>query len=570
MTSKFYSGRSILITGATGFIGKVLIEKLLYSCPDLDKIYLLIRSSKGRSPHDRLVDMIEQKPFNIRLKKEFVLTKLVSVDSDLALEGLGLSDEIKSKLIAEVSIIFHVAASVKFEAPLEVNMRHNVLATKELLEFACSFKNLACFVHVSTAYSNCQLLHIEERVYHMEVPDDPMALKVTNEMIDNRPNTYTYTKAMAENVANQYANRINVVIVRPSIVMSSLKEPAEGWVDTINGPVGLSVLGALGILQKIKVNSEVVFDLIPVDIVTNALLSIAWAATEHRSKFNLTTATRPTVTNGKTKATNADPPIADEQSNGATETSKNNNNDGPKKSKESDFKSTLLSPLSLSSLTSSIPQPDGRVCVFNLTTGSENPCSFYHYFNTGRQEAYEKPSIRALRPLLHIPKQKGMNPIQYWMHKVVSHLFFAYLMDILLGLLGHKKMVVKSVNRMHHANEVFDYFCSNQWNFNSDNVKQLRLLQSIDDRDTFNCDVREIDWDIYARLGWLGCRRFILKESDDSMSYAKKRYQVICFLYYSMKLILLATIFYITSRFIDTSSILTMFMIPVGSILYLM
>lgn len=518
--AQFYAGKSILVTGATGFIGKVLIEKLLYSCPDVNKIYLLIRPAKGKTTQERLNDMINEKPFNIRLKDDFIKRKLVAVDSDLAKRQLGLSSASKSILINEVAIIFHVAASVKFEAPLEVNMRHNVVATKELLEFACQFRRLLCFVHVSTAYSNCQLRQIDERIYPMDVPEDPMTLEVTKKMIDNRPNTYTYTKAMAENVASKYANRINVVIVRPSIVMSSMTEPTEGWVDTINGPVGLSVLGALGILQKIKVNSEVVFDLIPVDIVTNALVSIAWASTERKTEF----------------LPGSSPSLATSFTN--------NNNDAR--------------------------NLDGTVRVFNLTTGNDNPCSFYHYFSTGREEAYKKPSCRALRPLLTISKQKGMNPARYWIHKIFSHLLFAYIVDTLLKLSGSKVMVVKAVNRMHHANEMFDYFCSNQWNFVTDNVKKLLELQTTRDRDIFNCDVRAINWTDYARVGWLGCRRFILKEGDETFGYAKRRYRLICLLYYFMKIVLLLVITNTVKHFISSQLINWTLLLPTYVIVYLM
>lgn len=57
--SKWYAGRSVLITGATGFVGKVLIEKLLRSCPSINKIYVLIRFKKGKKPEDRLADMLQ-------------------------------------------------------------------------------------------------------------------------------------------------------------------------------------------------------------------------------------------------------------------------------------------------------------------------------------------------------------------------------------------------------------------------------------------------------------------------------------------------------------------------------
>lgn len=53
----FYKGRNILITGGTGFMGKVLIEKLLYSVPDIGNLYVLMRPKRGKSVTQRLEDM---------------------------------------------------------------------------------------------------------------------------------------------------------------------------------------------------------------------------------------------------------------------------------------------------------------------------------------------------------------------------------------------------------------------------------------------------------------------------------------------------------------------------------
>lgn len=55
--SNFYAGRKIFITGATGFLGKVLIWKLLKSCSDIDTIYVLIRAKRGKSDEQRLKEI---------------------------------------------------------------------------------------------------------------------------------------------------------------------------------------------------------------------------------------------------------------------------------------------------------------------------------------------------------------------------------------------------------------------------------------------------------------------------------------------------------------------------------
>lgn len=60
--AEYYANKSIFITGATGFMGKVLVEKLLRTCPDIKKIYVLMRSKKGHNSKERLDDY-----FNIKV-----------------------------------------------------------------------------------------------------------------------------------------------------------------------------------------------------------------------------------------------------------------------------------------------------------------------------------------------------------------------------------------------------------------------------------------------------------------------------------------------------------------------
>jgi thioester reductase-like protein len=55
---KYYAGKCVFITGATGFLGKVLIEKLLRCCPEINKIYILVRHKKNKSPQQRVNEIL--------------------------------------------------------------------------------------------------------------------------------------------------------------------------------------------------------------------------------------------------------------------------------------------------------------------------------------------------------------------------------------------------------------------------------------------------------------------------------------------------------------------------------
>ncbi len=48
-----YANKTLLVTGATGYVGKVLVEKLLHSCADVRRVYVLIRAKRGKSVEQR-------------------------------------------------------------------------------------------------------------------------------------------------------------------------------------------------------------------------------------------------------------------------------------------------------------------------------------------------------------------------------------------------------------------------------------------------------------------------------------------------------------------------------------
>lgn len=240
----FYKHKTVLITGVTGFIGKVLLEKLLRVCHECDKIYVLLRPKKELSPQQRLDKLLGGWPYTFHLadvpeRKK----KVVAVNGDITLHDLGLSDADRRLLTAHVNIVVHLAATINFVAPIRESVVQNVVGTQNLVRLAYDIARLDVFVHVSTAYANCHLPEIDESIRPLKVAtadilalvdahDDATLNTMLPTVLEGRPNTYTFTKAMAENVLIEHQGRLPIVILRPSIVTQSWQEPTPGWTDS--------------------------------------------------------------------------------------------------------------------------------------------------------------------------------------------------------------------------------------------------------------------------------------------------------------------------------------------------
>ncbi|KAM7293388.1 fatty acyl-CoA reductase 1 [Ixodes scapularis] len=302
--AEFFAGKSVFLTGITGFLGKVLLEKMLRSCPDIGNIFVLIREKKGQKGRDRLKQILNEVLFE-RVQKVHpeALSKVQVVAGDLLQPELGMSNSDRERLTREVSVVIHGAASVRFDEPLRFSVRSNIAATKMILDLCHEMKNLKVYVHVSTAYCNCNEKEIREQVYptHMkpanlmniaEWMDDSLLEAITPKLIKDRPNTYTYTKAVAEQLVQEASSTLPVTIIRPSIITGAWKEPLEGWVDNYNGPTGLLIALGKGVLKTVYTDLQMSADLIPVDMVSNNVLAAAWYRGSGRSQkllvYNMT------------------------------------------------------------------------------------------------------------------------------------------------------------------------------------------------------------------------------------------------------------------------------------------
>lgn len=141
--TNWYANKNIFVTGATGFVGKCLVEKLLRDCPQIGLIYIMIRDKAGASFEERRQSFADHVVFsNLRSNRPDDLKKMRIVKGDLAIDQFGMSKENSREITENVSIIFHCAADVRFDQPLIDAYVTNVMGMKNMLEFAKRFKYL--------------------------------------------------------------------------------------------------------------------------------------------------------------------------------------------------------------------------------------------------------------------------------------------------------------------------------------------------------------------------------------------------------------------------------------------
>lgn len=152
-------GKRVLITGTTGFLGKVFVSMLLRYHPDVEQVYLAVRDRSTQSAYDRFISEIAESPTFDPIRdiygagfSEFLDEKVTVLAADIAEPNLGLDEESAREISSQLDVFVNSAGLTNFNPNLENALRINTLSAHNILDFVRLGGSRARVVHVSTAF----------------------------------------------------------------------------------------------------------------------------------------------------------------------------------------------------------------------------------------------------------------------------------------------------------------------------------------------------------------------------------------------------------------------------------
>lgn len=328
VTLKAFASKRILITGTTGFVGKVVLEKLLRTVTGVGRIYVLIRGNRTwPSARERFVNEVatssifdtlrEQQP---ELFEHHCRHTIRCITGELTESRFGLRESAFRQLGQDVDLIINAAASVDFREPLSDALNTNTLCLHTIADLALIRK--IPVVHVSTCYVNgynsgdiaeqvgppqqggirqmpAGYYDVEPVIAALQQQVEAVCARVSEPKARAQAlielgltqargygwnDTYTFTKWLGEQLLLARLQYNGLTILRPSIVESTLQEPVPGWIEGVKVADAIILAYAREKVTFFPGQPSAIIDIIPADLVANSIiLSAAEALVSERA-----------------------------------------------------------------------------------------------------------------------------------------------------------------------------------------------------------------------------------------------------------------------------------------------
>jgi long-chain acyl-CoA synthetase len=264
---------SVLLTGATGFVGMHVLARYLERTEQ--HVYALVRGSSARNAERRIERSLnllfgEGHPYGDRV---------TALRGDLTRPDLGLGGTDDCKRLAEdVREIVHAGASVSFGQDLRTSREINVEGTRRVVELAerCQRRGgLRRLSYVSTAYVSGE----HDGCFSEDQLDVGQTFR----------NSYEQSKFEAELLVQEHRARLPITVLRPSIVVG---ESASGWTTSFNVLYWPMRAFARGAYAALPARRDAPVDVVPVDYVADAIVNLTQAREAENATFHLTAGAR--------------------------------------------------------------------------------------------------------------------------------------------------------------------------------------------------------------------------------------------------------------------------------------
>ena len=333
--AELLAGKKIAMTGVTGFIGEQMLWKFLTECPDTTTA-VLVRRKGSLSATQRVASLLKKKIFKDIVDEAGSVEELMAARIDVIEGDLPDAPELPRDIDVLVHCAGDVSFDPPIDAAFKTNVL-GVKALLKRFRESCSDENgnlvrVPHYVHISTAYTAGrrrgpipEAAHPHEVDYEAETraalamtdlvearsrtSEQLTALRKEAEKLHRRAgylttsedterrrlawvkkelvaagterarslgwtDVYTFAKAMGEAVVADLCPDMQVSIVRPAIVESSLRYPHPGWIEGFKMADPIILAYGRGQLPEFPASPDAVIDIIPCDYVVNTIVAV--------------------------------------------------------------------------------------------------------------------------------------------------------------------------------------------------------------------------------------------------------------------------------------------------------